>query len=118
VLVRQACRVGGVDGIALTKLDVLDGFDEIKICTGYRHGRKTYDYLPAGTSLQAQIEPVYETAEGWQANTRGARSWADLPAAAIKYVRRLEELIGAPVALLSTSPEREDTVLVRDPFAD
>jgi adenylosuccinate synthase len=118
VLVRQACRVGGVDGIALTKLDVLDGFDEIKICTGYRHGRKTYDYLPAATSLQAEIQPVYETAEGWQANTRGARSWADLPAAAIKYVRRLEELIGAPVALLSTSPEREDTVLVRDPFAD
>jgi adenylosuccinate synthase len=118
VLVRQACRVGGVDGIALTKLDVLDGFDEIKICTGYRHGRKTYDYLPAGTSLQAEIQPVYETAEGWQANTRGARSWADLPAAAIKYVRRLEELIGAPVALLSTSPEREDTVLVRDPFTD
>ncbi len=118
VLVRQACRVGGVDGIALTKLDVLDGFDEIKICTGYRHGRKTYDYLPAGTSLQAGLEPVYEIAEGWRQTTRGARSWADLPAAAIKYVRRLEELIGAPVALLSTSPEREDTVLVRDPFAD
>ncbi|HEX5321185.1 MAG TPA: adenylosuccinate synthase [Stellaceae bacterium] len=118
VLVRQACRVGGVDGIALTKLDVLDGFDEIKICTGYKRGRKTYDYLPAGTSLQAEVEPVYETAEGWRESTRGARSWADLPAAAIKYVRRLEELIGSPVALLSTSPEREDTVLVRDPFAD
>jgi adenylosuccinate synthase len=118
VLVRQACRVGGVDGIALTKLDVLDGFDEIKICTGYKRGSKKYDYLPAGTTLQAEIVPVYETAEGWRESTRGARSWADLPAAAIKYVRRLEELIGAPVALLSTSPEREDTVLVRDPFAD
>ncbi len=118
VLVRQACRVGGVDGIALTKLDVLDGFDEIKICTGYKRGSKKYDYLPAGTSLQAEIEPIYETAEGWRESTRGARSWADLPAAAIKYVRRLEELVGTPVALLSTSPEREDTVLVRDPFAD
>ncbi|HEX3885178.1 MAG TPA: adenylosuccinate synthase [Stellaceae bacterium] len=118
VLVRQACRVGGVHGIALTKLDVLDGFEEIKICTGYRRGSKKYDYLPAGTTLQAEIEPVYETAEGWGQSTRGARSWADLPAAAIKYVRRLEELVGTPVALLSTSPEREDTVLVRDPFAD
>ena len=118
VLVRQACTIGGVDGIALTKLDVLDGFDEIKICTGYRRGGKTYDYLPAGVSAQAEIEPIYETAEGWRESTRGARSWAALPAAAVNYVRRLEELIGAPVALLSTSPEREDTVLVRDPFAD
>src|SRR5579871_2922185 len=118
VMVRQAVRIGGVDGIALTKLDVLDGFDEIKICTGYRRGGRKYDYLPAGVSLQAGLEPVYETAEGWRESTRGARSWADLPAAAVKYVRRLEELIGAPVALLSTSPEREDTVLVRDPFAD
>jgi adenylosuccinate synthase len=118
VAVRQAIKIGGVDGIALTKLDVLDGFDEIKICTGYRRGGETYDYLPAGTSAQAEIEPVYETAEGWQESTRGARSWAQLPATAIKYIRRLEELIGAPVAMLSTSPEREDTVLVRDPFAD
>ncbi len=117
-MVRQAIRISGVDGIALTKLDVLDGFDEIKICTAYRRGNEILDYLPAGTSLQAELEPVYETAEGWRDSTRGARSWAALPAAAIKYVRRLEELIGAPVALLSTSPEREDTVLVRDPFAD
>jgi adenylosuccinate synthase len=118
VAVRQAVRVGGIDGIALTKLDVLDGFDEIKVCTAYKRGRKKYDYLPAGTAAQAELEPVYETAEGWRESTRGARSWADLPATAIKYIRRLEELIGAPVAMLSTSPEREDTVLVRDPFAD
>jgi adenylosuccinate synthase len=118
VAVRQAIKIGGVDGIALTKLDVLDGFDEIKICTAYRRGGKTYDYLPAGMSAQAEIEPVYEAAEGWRESTRGARSWAQLPATAIKYIRRLEELIEAPVALLSTSPEREDTILVRDPFAD
>jgi adenylosuccinate synthase len=118
VMVRQAIRLGGIDGIALTKLDVLDGFDEVKICTAYRRGAESYDYLPSGTSTQAEIEPVYETAEGWRESTRGARSWADLPATAIKYIRRLEELIGAPVALLSTSPERDDTVLVRDPFAD
>ena len=118
VAVRQAIRIGGIDGIALTKLDVLDGFDEIKVCTAYKRGRKKYDYLPAGAAAQAELEPVYETAEGWRESTRGARSWADLPATAIKYIRRLEELIGAPVAMLSTSPEREDTVLVRDPFAD
>jgi adenylosuccinate synthase len=118
VMVRQAVRLGGIDGIALTKLDVLDGLDEIKICTAYRRGATNYDYLPSGTSAQAEIEPVYESAQGWRETTRGARSWADLPATAIKYIRRLEELIGAPVALLSTSPEREDTVLVRDPFAD
>jgi adenylosuccinate synthase len=118
VAVRQAIKTAGIDGIALTKLDVLDGFDEIKICTAYRRSGESYDYVPAGTSAQAEIAPVYETAEGWQESTRGARSWADLPATAIKYIRRLEELIGAPVALLSTSPEREDTVLVRDPFAD
>jgi adenylosuccinate synthase len=118
VAVRQAIKTAGIDGIALTKLDILDGFDEIKICTAYRHGNKTYDYLPAGTSMQSEIEPVYEIAEGWQQSTRGGRSWADLPATAIKYIRRLEELIGAPVAMLSTSPERDDTVLVRDPFAD
>jgi adenylosuccinate synthase len=118
VAVRQAVKTGGIDGIALTKLDVLDGFDEVKFCTAYRRGRETYDYVPSGMSAQAELEPVYETAEGWRESTRGARSWADLPATAIKYIVRLEELIGAPVALLSTSPEREDTVLVRDPFAD
>jgi len=118
VAVRQAVKTGGIDGIALTKLDVLDGFDEIKICTAYRRGTELYDYMPAGATAQAEIEPVYESAESWRESTRGARSWADLPATAIKYIVRLEELIGAPVALLSTSPEREDTVLVRDPFAD
>jgi adenylosuccinate synthase len=118
VMVRQAIRLGGIDGIALTKLDVLDGFEEVKICTAYRRGDMTYDYFPSGTSAQAEIEPIYEAAEGWLESTRGARSWADLPATAIKYIVRLEELIGAPVALLSTSPERDDTVLVHDPFAD
>jgi adenylosuccinate synthase len=118
VAVRQAIKLGGIDGIALTKLDVLDGFDEVKFCTAYRRGGETYDHFPAAASLQAEVEPVYEVAEGWQESTRGARSWADLPATAIKYIRRLEELIGAPVALLSTSPERADTILVRDPFAD
>jgi adenylosuccinate synthase len=118
VAVRQAIKTGGIDGIALTKLDVLDGFEEIRLCTAYRCGSETYDYVPAGMTAQAALEPVYETAEGWRESTRGARSWADLPATAIKYIVRLEELIGAPVALLSTSPEREDTVLVRDPFAD
>ena len=118
VAVRQAVKTGGIDGIALTKLDVLDGFDEIKICTAYRRGGETLDYLPAGTAAQWALEPVYETAEGWGESTRGARSWAQLPATAIKYVRRIEELIEAPVAMLSTSPERDDTVLVRDPFAD
>jgi adenylosuccinate synthase len=118
VAVRQAIKIGGIDGIALTKLDVLDGFDEVKFCTAYRCGSETYDYVPAGMSAQESLEPVYETAEGWRESTRGARSWADLPATAIKYIVRLEELIGAPVALLSTSPERADTVLVRDPFAD
>ena len=118
VAVRQAIKTGGINGIALTKLDVLDGFDEVKFCTAYRRGGEIYDYVPAGMTAQAALEPVYETAEGWRESTRGARSWADLPATAIKYIVRLEELIGAPVALLSTSPEREDTVLVRDPFAD
>ena len=118
VAVRQAIKTGGIKGIALTKLDVLDGFDQVKICTAYRRAGETYDYVPAGMTAQAEIEPVYETAQGWRDSTRGARSWADLPATAIKYIRRLEELIGAPVALLSTSPERDDTVLVRDPFAD
>ena len=111
VAVRQAVKTGGITGIALTKLDVLDGFDEVKFCTAYRRGRETYDYVPSGMTAQAELEPVYETAEGWRESTRGARSWADLPATAIKYIVRLEELIGAPLALLSTSPEREDTVV-------
>ncbi|MSO89092.1 MAG: adenylosuccinate synthase [Rhodospirillaceae bacterium] len=118
VLVRQAVRVGGIHGIALTKLDVLDGMDELKVCVGYRVGGKVYDYLPAAAEVQAAVEPVYETLECWKDSTRGARSWAQLPATAIKYIRRVEELIGAPVALLSTSPERADTILVRDPFSD
>jgi adenylosuccinate synthase len=118
VAVRQAVKTGGINGIALTKLDVLDGFDAVEFCTAYRCGGETYDYIPAGATAQAALKPVYETAEGWRESTRGARSWADLPATAIKYIVRLEELIGVPVALLSTSPEREDTVLVRDPFAD
>jgi adenylosuccinate synthase len=118
VLVRQAVAVNGINGIALTKLDVLDGLDEIKICTGYRLDGETIDYLPASQGRQARVEPVYITIEGWKDSTAGARSWAQLPAHAIKYVRLVEELIGAPVALLSTSPERDDTILVQDPFAD
>jgi len=117
VLVRQTVKVSGIDGIALTKLDVLDGFKEIKICVGYEINGKAYDYLPAGQQDQADAKPIYETVPGWSESTRGARSWADLPAEAVKYVRRVEELIEAPVALLSTSPEREDTILVKDPFA-
>jgi len=118
VMVRQAIRVGGIAGIALTKVDVLDGLTELKICTGYRIRGQAFDRLPAAASAQAEAEPVYETMEGWQESTRGARSWAELPATCIKYIRRVEELIGAPVALLSTSPERADTILVRDPFTD
>ena len=118
VLVRQTCATSGVTGIALTKLDVLDGFDELRICTGYRIDGAAIDHLPAAADRQARVEPVYETLEGWGESTRGARRWADLPAAAIKYVRRIEELIRCPVALLSTSPERDDTILVTDPFAD
>ena len=118
VLVRQAAKVGGIDGIALTKLDVLDGLPELKVCTGYRIDGETYDHLPALPSLQARAAPLYQTLEGWSESTKGARSWADLPATAVKYIRRVEELIEVPVALLSTSPEREDTILVRDPFAD
>jgi adenylosuccinate synthase len=118
VLVRQAVAVNGIKGIALTKLDVLDGLDEIKVCTAYRLDGETIDYLPASQGAQARVEPVYETLEGWKGTTRGARSWNDLPAQAVKYVRYIEELIGAPVALLSTSPERDDTILVTDPFQD
>ncbi|MEH3106879.1 MAG: adenylosuccinate synthase [Sphingomonas fennica] len=118
VLVRQAAAVSGITGIALTKVDVLDGFDEIRICTGYRIGDETFDYLPPHPADQARVEPVYETIPGWQGSTAGARSWAELPAEAVKYIRRIEELIRCPVALVSTSPEREDTILVRDPFQD
>jgi adenylosuccinate synthase len=118
VLVRQAVAVNGINGIALTKLDVLDGLDEIKVCTGYRLDGELIDYLPAAQAAQANVHPVYETLEGWKDTTAGARSWAQLPAQAIKYVRYIEELIGCPVALLSTSPEREDTILVTDPFQD
>ena len=118
VLVRQSAAVGGITGIALTKIDVLDGFDEVKICTGYTLRGETLDYFPAHAADQAEVQPVYETMAGWQESTAGARSWADLPAQAIKYIRRIEELIRCPVALVSTSPEREDTILVRDPFAD
>jgi adenylosuccinate synthase len=116
VLVRQVCKVSGIDGIALTKLDVLDGFDEIKICVGYRLDGDKLDRLPAGQNAQSRVEPVYETFEGWSQSTRGARSWGELPAQAVKYVRRIEELIGCPVTLLSTSPERDDTILMKDPF--
>ncbi|HEX3421936.1 MAG TPA: adenylosuccinate synthase [Sphingomicrobium sp.] len=116
VLVRQAVAVGGVIGIALTKLDVLDGFETIQICTGYRLDGKKLDYLPAHAADQARVEPIFEEIEGWPGSTHGAKSWADLPARAVKYVRRIEELIRCPVALVSTSPEREDTILVRDPF--
>jgi adenylosuccinate synthase len=118
VLVRQTCITGGVDGIALTKLDVLDGFETINVCTGYELDGTHFDYLPADAVLQARLTPIYETLEGWQQNTAGARSWAELPANAIKYVRRVEELIGAPVVLLSTSPDRDDTIMVTDPFVD
>ncbi len=118
VMVRQAVKTGGLTGIALTKLDVLDGVDQLKICVGYRLNGIEIDHLPAAQSAQLAVEPIYEDAEGWQDSTRGARRWADLPATAIKYIRRIEELIEAPVALLSTSPERDDTILVRDPFED
>ncbi len=118
VLVRQAVAVNGITGIALTKLDVLDGLETIKVCTGYRLDGELIDYLPASQGAQARAEPVYESLEGWSGSTAGARTWNDLPAQAVKYVRHIEELIGAPVALLSTSPERDDTILVTDPFQD
>jgi adenylosuccinate synthase len=118
VLVRQTAKVSGIDGIALTKLDVLDGFDELKVCTGYNLDGSEIGYLPAAQGAQMRVEPVYEILEGWSASTAGARSWADLPAQAVKYIRHIEELIEVPVALLSTSPERDDTILVRDPFED
>ena len=118
VLVRQTCTTSGVRGIALTKLDVLDGMDELKICVGYDLDGERLDHLPTAAERQARVTPVYETMAGWSGSTAGARSWADLPGEAVKYVRRIEELIRCPVALLSTSPEREDTILVTDPFAD
>jgi adenylosuccinate synthase len=118
VLVRQAVKVNGINGIALTKMDVLDGEKELKVCVGYRLDGQTSDHFPASSIGQARVEPIYETHEGWSESTQGARSWADLPATAVKYVRRIEELIEAPVALLSTSPERDDTILVHDPFED
>ena len=118
VLVRQACAVAGVTGVALTKLDVLDGFEELRICTGYRLRGAALDHLPAHAADQEAVEPVYETIPGWAESTAGARSWADLPAQAIKYIKRIEELCRISVALVSTSPEREDTILVRDPFSD
>lgn len=116
VLVRQSAALSGMDGLALTKLDVLDGFEALKICVGYRLGDRVLDVLPADVQAQERIEPIYEIMEGWSQSTRGARSWKTLPGAAIKYVRRVEELVGAPVSLLSTSPEREDVILMRDPF--
>jgi adenylosuccinate synthase len=118
VLVRQTCSTSGVSGIALTKLDVLDGFEQLKICVAYDLDGKRIDHLPTAANLQARCTPIYETVPGWSDSTEGARSWADLPANAIKYVRRIEELIECPVAMLSTSPERDDTILVTDPFAD
>ena len=115
-MVRQACKVGGIHGLALTKLDVLDGMNELKIGIGYDIGGERFSHLPAGQAAQAAATPIYETIEGWPGSTRGARSWADLPAQAIKYVKRIEELVETPVTLLSTSPERDDTILMRDPF--
>ncbi|MBP7062530.1 adenylosuccinate synthase [Ferrovibrio sp.] len=118
VLVRQTVKLNGIHGIALTKLDVLDGLKEVKLCIGYELNGKRLDYFPSGMAEQAAARPIYETMEGWQDSTRGARSWTQLPGEAVKYVRRIEELIGAPVALLSTSPERDDTILMKDPFED
>jgi adenylosuccinate synthase len=115
-LVRQAIKTGGIDGIALTKIDVLDGFDEIKVCVAYDLNGERIDYLPSSTVDQANLKPIYETIKGWGDETVGARSWADIPADAVKYVRYIEELIEAPVALLSTSPDRDDTILMQDPF--
>jgi adenylosuccinate synthase len=117
VIVRQSVILGGITGIALTKIDVLDGMEELKICVGYKLNGKEIDYLPASQIEQAAVEPIYETMPGWSESTYGAKSWADLPANAVKYVKHIEELIGAPVTLLSTSPERDDTILMNDPFA-
>ena len=116
VLVKQTCTISGVTGIALTKLDVLDGLKVIKICVGYKLGTKHFDYLPSAAALQKKVEPIYETLEGWKGSTVGARTWVDLPSNAIRYIKRIEELVGCTVALVSTSPERDDTILVKDPF--
>ena len=118
VLVRQSVKINGINGIALTKLDILDGMEKLMVCTGYKIDGEHFDHMPASSVAQAKIEPVYEVMEGWSESTQGARSWADLPATTIKYIRRIEEIIDAPVALLSTSPEREDVILVHDPFTD
>lgn len=118
VLVRQTIATSGIDGIALTKLDILDGFEELKVCTAYELDGEVINYLPASQGAQARVKPVYETLEGWRESTAGARSWGELPAQAVKYIRRVEELIAAPVTLLSTSPERDDTILMHDPFED
>ena len=118
VMVKQAVQISGISGIAFTKLDVLDGFDELRICVGYRLGDERLDYFPTAPDEQAAVEPIYEVVPGWSESTYGARSWAELPANCVKYVRHVEELIGVPIALLSTSPKREDTILVRDPFED
>lgn len=118
VMARQAMQIGGIRGIALTKLDVLDGMKELKVCTAYRIGNREIDYFPASAREQAEVEPIYESFEGWDDSTEGARSWAELPAEAVKYIRRIEELVGVPISLLSTSPERDDTILVKDPFED
>lgn len=118
VMVRQAIKTAGITGIALTKLDILDGFETLKICVGYKYNDTIYDYLPAATAIQEGVEPIYEEIPGWSESTHGKTTWADLPASAIKYIRRIEELIECQVALLSTSPKREDTILVRDPFID
>ena len=116
VLARQSISINGIQGVALTKLDVLDGFEHLQLCIGYRLGDRVLDYLPAGMREQAEVQPIYEQLDGWTESTRGARSWSDLPANAVRYVRRIEELIGAPAAMLTTSPERDDLILVRDPF--
>ena len=118
VLVRQSVALNGIDGIALTKLDVLDGLPKLKICVGYKLNGEVLDYLPAGLKSQSALEPVYEEMDGWSESTAGATSWKDLPANAVKYVRRVEDLIGAPAAMVSTSPQRDDTIMVRDPFQD
>ena len=117
-MVKQTCTTSGVSGIALTKLDVLDGFSSISICVGYELDGQRIEFLPMASAQQSRCIPIYEVMEGWSDSTEGARSWNDLPSQAVKYVRRVEELIGCPVAILSTSPERADTILVTDPFED
>ena len=118
VMVKQAIKTSGITGIALTKMDVLDGFETLKVCDGYELENSRIDYFPSSSEHQAAVTPLYREIEGWSESTRGARSWAELPSNAVKYIRQIEELIEAPVALVSTSPEREDTILVKDPFKD